>query len=57
MNLKILIFFIAADHGNMNGMKGKISYGHDVYETAVNIPLIAPRIDEKRIIDNFSIQY
>lgn len=36
----------------MNGMKGKISYGHDVYETAVNIPLIAPRIDEKRIIDN-----
>ena len=39
----------------MNGMKGKISYGHDVYETAVNIPLIAPRIDEKRIRETLYI--
>lgn len=44
--------FIAADHGNMNGVKGKISYGHDVYETVVNIPFITPRITDKRIIDN-----
>ncbi len=37
--------FISADHGNMNGLKGKIGYGFDVYDTAVSIPLITPRID------------
>ncbi len=35
--------FISADHGNMNGEKGKICYGFDVYDTAIRIPLIAPR--------------
>lgn len=37
---------ISSDHGNMNGVKGKIGYGHDVYEPAIRIPLITPRIDE-----------
>lgn len=37
--------FISADHGNMNGLKGKIGYGFDVYDTSINIPLITPRID------------
>lgn len=37
--------FISADHGNMNGLKGKIGYGFDVYDTTINIPLITPRID------------
>ena len=35
--------FISADHGNMNGHKGKIGYGFDVYEAAIRIPLITPR--------------
>ena len=37
--------YISADHGNMNGTKNKICYGFDVYESAINIPLITPRID------------
>lgn len=37
--------FISADHGNMNGMRGKLRYGFDVYEPAINIPLITPRIN------------
>jgi len=36
---------LTADHGNMNGHKGKISYGHDVYQPAIRIPLIVPRMD------------
>lgn len=36
---------ISADHGNMNGHKGKICYGYDVYECAICIPLITPRIN------------
>lgn len=38
--------YISADHGNMNGVKNKICYGFDVYESAINIPLIAPRFGE-----------
>lgn len=38
--------FIAADHGNMNGYRGKLRYGFDVYEPAINIPLITPRIND-----------
>ncbi len=37
--------FISADHGNMNGEKGKICYGFDVYDTAIRIPLITPKIE------------
>lgn len=36
--------FLSADHGNMNGLKGILCYGFDVYEPAINIPFIAPRI-------------
>lgn len=36
---------ISADHGNMNGKKGKLCYGFDVYQSASRIPLITPRID------------
>ena len=35
---------ITADHGNMNGHKGKICYGYDVYQPNIRIPLITPRI-------------
>lgn len=37
--------YLTADHGNMNGLKGKICYGFDVYEPAIRIPLITPRIN------------
>lgn len=37
--------FVSADHGNMNGVHGKLRYGFDVYDTAINIPLITPRIN------------
>lgn len=46
---------LTADHGNMNGHKGKVGYGFDVYQPAVNIPLITPRIDGRQVIsDNTS---
>lgn len=41
--------FISADHGNMNGEKGKLQYGHDVYEAAIKIPLITPRLENQSI--------
>ena len=37
--------FVSADHGNMNGQRGKLCYGFDVYEPAIRIPLITPRRD------------
>ena len=37
--------FISADHGNMNGHKGKYCYGFDVNTSAIEIPLIAPRLE------------
>lgn len=33
---------ITADHGNMNGRKGKLGYGYDVINGAIRIPLITP---------------
>lgn len=36
--------FISADHGNMNGYRGKWGYGFDVNTSAIEIPLIAPLI-------------
>ena len=36
---------VTADHGNLNGFRGKLAYGFDVYEKAASIPLITPRID------------
>ena len=41
--------FISSDHGNMNGLKGKIRYGFDVYDKAIRIPLIAPRIGNMQV--------
>ena len=43
--------YVSADHGNMNGYKGKICYGFDVYQTAINIPLITPRIGGLKTCD------
>lgn len=38
--------YLSADHGNMNGLKGKIGYGFDVYDKNIRIPFISPRIDD-----------
>ena len=37
--------FITSDHGHMNMHKHKLGYGFDVYEPAIRIPLITPRIE------------
>ncbi|MBO5836919.1 MAG: sulfatase-like hydrolase/transferase [Oscillospiraceae bacterium] len=37
--------FLTADHGHMNGTHGKYGYGFDVYEPAICIPLIAPKLE------------
>lgn len=34
---------ITADHGNMNGRKGKLCYGFDVYESNICVPFITPK--------------
>lgn len=38
--------WISADHGQMNGHKGKFSYGYDVDQAVMQIPLIAPKTDQ-----------
>lgn len=43
--------YVSADHGNMNGHKGKVCYGFDVYQPAINIPLITPRIHDMKTCD------
>lgn len=40
--------YVTADHGNMNGTKGKICYGFDVYDAAACIPLVTPRLEAQR---------
>lgn len=45
--------FISADHGNMNGFKGKYCYGFDVYTQNIEIPLITPRLGEIEVCDDF----
>lgn len=44
--------YISGDHGNMNGHKGKLGYGFDVYEPAIRIPLITPRRQDLETYDN-----
>lgn len=43
--------FITSDHGNMNGRKGKLCYGFDVYDPAIRIPLITPRKEALPVCD------
>lgn len=42
---------ITADHGNMNGHKGKLGYAFDVYEPNIKVPLITPRINGLKEVD------
>lgn len=46
--------FLTADHGNMNGSHQKIGYGFDVYEQAICIPLITPRLENKTLYDQIA---
>ena len=43
--------YISADHGHMNCENGIPVYGFHVYEGAIRIPLITPRIDDNKEID------
>lgn len=43
---------ITADHGNLNGYRGKLAYGFDLYDRATRIPLIIPRIHNQELISN-----
>ncbi|MDY4610667.1 MAG: sulfatase-like hydrolase/transferase [Sphaerochaetaceae bacterium] len=43
--------YITADHGHMNMTKGKTCYGFDVYQSAIRIPLITPRINGMETVD------
>ena len=43
--------YISADHGQMNGHKGKFSYGYNVEESAMRIPLITPKFNKMDYID------
>lgn len=43
--------YITADHGHMNGSHGKYGYGFDVYQNAILIPMITPRIHGQATID------
>lgn len=36
---------VTADHGNLNGYRGKLAYGFDAYDRATRIPLVTPRIN------------
>ena len=46
--------FISADHGNMNGYNGKYCYGFDVHTSAIEIPLITPRIEDVHYFDEIT---
>lgn len=43
--------FVSADHGNMNGHRGKTCYGFDVYEAASRIPLVVPMRENDGVFD------
>ena len=43
--------YISADHGHMNIDKGIPVYGFHVYEGAIRIPLISPRIDNMKEVN------
>lgn len=46
--------YVSADHGQMNGSKGKFSYGYDVDNRVMLIPLITPGVDDKKTV-NFPV--
>lgn len=45
---------LSSDHGHMNMHKHKVGYGFDVYEQAIHIPLITPRINNLERVENLT---
>jgi hypothetical protein len=43
--------YITGDHGHMNMSKMKTTYGFDVYENAIKVPLITPKINNQSIVN------
>jgi len=43
--------YLTADHGNMSCEKGALDYGFHVYEGAVRVPLITPRVMGRDVIE------
>ncbi len=43
--------YLSSDHGHMNMHKGLVGYGFEVYEPAIRIPLITPRINGIKEVD------
>lgn len=43
--------YITADHGHMNMTREKTCYGFDVYQSAIRIPLITPRIGDMETVN------
>ncbi len=43
--------YVSADHGQMHGHKGKFSYGYDIDEGVMRVPLITPKFMDKEVID------
>ena len=41
---------VTADHGTCDGKNGKTAYGFDLFESAISIPLITPRLEGKEEI-------
>lgn len=44
---------ITADHGNMNGHRGKLAYAYDVYDPVVRIPFIRPRVGGMHVCKDY----
>ncbi len=44
----------SADHGHMNGWRGKYNYGFDTHDSAIRIPLVTPRIEGKEQVDTLT---
>ncbi len=43
--------FITADHGHMNLDKGRTTYGFDVYQNSIRVPLITPKVNNLSSIE------
>lgn len=46
--------YLTSDHGHMNMHKHKLGYGFDVYEPAIRIPLITPKLDCLTKVDSIT---
>ncbi len=45
----------SADHGHMNGWRGKYNYGFDVHDSSIRIPLVTPRLEGLEEVHDLTI--